>query len=173
MLGVAALLLDSSASLVAVDVDPAAIAATRRTAELNAVDERLIEVSRRLRAAMRTSDIVARLGGDEFVLLLPHIAEVSDGEQVANKLLKLFAEPIRIGPHELRVTPSIGLALYPAHGTDAITLMRHADLAMYQAKNKGRNRVQVYSDQMNSTTADTLVLENYLIEVLLPNVNAA
>jgi diguanylate cyclase (GGDEF)-like protein/PAS domain S-box-containing protein len=132
-------------------------------------DSVLIEVSRRLRAAMRTSDIVARLGGDEFVLLLPHIAEVSDGEQVANKLLKLFAEPIRIGPHELRVTPSIGLALYPEHCTDAITLMRHADLAMYQAKNKGRNRVQVYSDQMNSTTADTLVLENDLYKALERN----
>ncbi|MBU0915946.1 MAG: EAL domain-containing protein [Gammaproteobacteria bacterium] len=129
-------------------------------------DSVIIEVGRRLREAMRTSDIVARLGGDEFVILLTSLAEAADGERVAAKLLELFVEPIRIGPHELRVTPSIGLALYPAHGTDAITLMRHADLAMYQAKNKGRNRVQVYSDQMDAPSVDTLVLENDLYHAL-------
>ncbi len=129
-------------------------------------DNVLIEVARRLRAAMRTSDIVARLGGDEFVVLLPRIAEHGDGERVAAKLLEAFAEPLRIGPHELRVTPSIGLALYPEHGLDAITLMRHADLAMYQAKSEGRNRVQVYNDKMQAPTADTLVLENDLYKAL-------
>jgi len=129
-------------------------------------DSVIIEVGRRLREAMRTSDIVARLGGDEFVILLTSLAEAADAERVAQKLLELFAEPIRIGPHELRVTPSIGLALYPTHGTDAITLMRHADLAMYQAKNKGRNRVQVYSDQMDAPSVDTLVLENDLYHAL-------
>lgn len=129
-------------------------------------DSVIIEVGRRLREAMRTSDIVARLGGDEFVILLTSLGDLADGERVAIKLLELFAEPIRIGPHELRVTPSIGLALYPAHGKDSITLMRHADLAMYQAKSKGRNRVQVYSDQMDAPTVDTLVLENDLYHAL-------
>lgn len=129
-------------------------------------DSVIIEVGRRLREAMRTSDIVARLGGDEFVILLTSLGEAADGERVAAKLLELFTEPIRIGPHELRVTPSIGLALYPAHGSDAITLMRHADLAMYQAKNKGRNRVQVYSEQMDAPSVDTLVLENDLYHAL-------
>jgi len=132
-------------------------------------DSVLIEIARRLRAAMRTSDIVARLGGDEFVILLPRITEEDDGEHVARKVLDQFIEPLRIGPHELRVTPSIGLALYPQHGTDAITLMRHADLAMYQAKNNGRNRVQVYSDKMQSPSADTLVLENDLYHALSRN----
>lgn len=129
-------------------------------------DSVIIEVGRRLREAMRTSDIVARLGGDEFVILLTSLGEAADGERVASKLLELFAAPIRIGPHELRVTPSIGLALYPTHGTDAVTLMRHADLAMYQAKSKGRNRVQVYSDQMDAPSVDTLVLENDLYHAL-------
>jgi diguanylate cyclase (GGDEF)-like protein/PAS domain S-box-containing protein len=129
-------------------------------------DTVLIEVARRLRSAMRTSDIVARLGGDEFVVLLPRIAEMADGERVAQKVIAELAEPLRVGPHELRVTPSIGLALYPAHGSDAITLMRHADLAMYRAKNNGRNRVQVYSDDMESPTADTLVLENDLYKAI-------
>ncbi|TAK93441.1 MAG: EAL domain-containing protein [Aquabacterium sp.] len=129
-------------------------------------DSVLIEIARRLRSAMRTSDIVARLGGDEFVILLPQISAVEDGERVAQKVLDLFVDPLRIGSHELRVTPSIGLAIYPEHGADTITLMRHADLAMYQAKSDGRNRVQVYSDKMQSPSADTLVLENDLYKAL-------
>ena len=129
-------------------------------------DSVLIEVARRLRMGMRTSDIVARLGGDEFVVLLPQIASADDGEYVARKVLDLFKEPLRIGPHELRVTPSIGLAIYPDHGKDAITLMRHADLAMYQAKNDGRNRFEVYAESMQQSTADTLVLENDLYKAL-------
>ena len=129
-------------------------------------DSVLITVARRLRSSMRTSDVVARIGGDEFVVLLPRIAEAGDGQRVAQKILEEFAEPLRVGPHELRVTPSIGLVLYPQHGLDAITLMRHADLAMYQAKSLGRNRVQVYSDQLESPTAETLVLENDLYKAL-------
>jgi len=125
-------------------------------------DNVLIEVARRLRSEMRTSDIVARLGGDEFVVLLPRIALPEDGEVVAQKLLEIFAEPLRVGPHELRVTPSIGLVIYPTHGADAITLMRHADLAMYQAKAHGRNRVQMYTANMESPTLETLRLENDL-----------
>ena len=129
-------------------------------------DSILIEVARRLRSAMRTSDIVARLGGDEFVVLLPRISEIADGERVAQKVLDLFAEPLRVGPHELRVTPSIGLALYPEHGHDSITLMRHADLAMYQAKNAGRNRVAIYSQQTQSLSPELLELENDLYKAL-------
>ena len=126
----------------------------------------LIEVARRLRQAMRTSDIVARLGGDEFVVLLPCITAIEDGEHVAQKVMEQFTEPLRLSGHELRVTPSIGLALYPQHGNDAVTLMRHADLAMYQAKSRGRNRVQVFSDKMVSVTPDTLLLENDLYKAL-------
>jgi EAL domain-containing protein (putative c-di-GMP-specific phosphodiesterase class I) len=87
---------------------------------------------------------------------------MDDGVVVAHKVLELFSDPLRVGPHELRLTPSIGVVVYPTHGTDAATLMRHADLAMYQAKNHGRNRVQVYTEQLNALTADTLVLENDL-----------
>jgi EAL domain-containing protein (putative c-di-GMP-specific phosphodiesterase class I) len=85
---------------------------------------------------------------------------------VAQKVLDLFNEPLRVGPHELRMTPSIGLVTYPAHGTDAATLMRHADLAMYQAKNLGRNRVQLFNSQLEAVTADTLMLENELYKAL-------
>ena len=125
-------------------------------------DSVIVEVAHRLKQSMRTSDIVARLGGDEFVILLPLIAQIDDGERVATKVLSLFNDPLRIGPHELRITPSIGLVVYPTHGVDAATLMRHADLAMYQAKNQGRNRVQVFNPKLEAVTADTLLLENDL-----------
>jgi len=125
-------------------------------------DSVLIEVARRIRAEMRTSDIVARLGGDEFVVLLPRVALPEDGVVVAEKVLGLFAEPLRVGPHELRVTPSIGLVIFPTHGTDAVTLMRQADLAMYQAKNRGRNRIQMYAPTMDAAKLDSLQLENEL-----------
>lgn len=129
-------------------------------------DSVIVEVAHRLRAGMRTSDIVARLGGDEFVILLPQISQPADGEMVAQKVMDLFEAPVRVGPHELRITPSIGLVVYPTHGVDAGTLMRHADLAMYQAKNQGRNRVQLYNPQLEATTEDTLVLENELYKAL-------
>jgi diguanylate cyclase (GGDEF)-like protein/PAS domain S-box-containing protein len=129
-------------------------------------DSVLIEIARRLRVGMRTSDVVARLGGDEFVVLLPQISAREDAERVAHKVLALFTDPLRVAGHELRVTPSIGLAIYPEHGSDTITLMRHADLAMYQAKSDGRNRLQVYSASMQSPTAETLVLENDLYKAL-------
>jgi diguanylate cyclase (GGDEF)-like protein/PAS domain S-box-containing protein len=129
-------------------------------------DQVLVEVAKRLRGAMRNSDIVARLGGDEFVVLLPEISAVDDAERVATKVLELFAEPVLINGQELRVTPSIGVAIYPDDGRDSITLMRHADLAMYQAKSNGRNRVQIYSDTMSAPSADTLVLENDLYKAL-------
>ncbi|MEY4428911.1 MAG: hypothetical protein RLZZ182_1600, partial [Pseudomonadota bacterium] len=91
-------------------------------------DGLIAEVGQRLRNGMRTTDIVARLGGDEFVVLLPRIAQLEDASVVADKVMDLFHEPMRVGPHELRVTPSVGLVLYPVHGTDPGTLMRHADL---------------------------------------------
>lgn len=129
-------------------------------------DSVLIEVARRIRAEMRTSDIVARLGGDEFVVMLPRIALPEDGVVVAEKVLSLFAEPLHVGPHELRVTPSIGLVIYPTHGHDAVTLMRHADLAMYQAKNRGRNRIQMYAPTMDAARLDSLQIENELYGAL-------
>ena len=126
----------------------------------------LMEVAHRLRRTMRSSDVVARLGGDEFVVLLPDIAAASDAEFVAAKALQAFSDPLLIAGHELRVTPSIGVAIFPEHGRDSITLMRHADLAMYQAKSHGRNRVQVYSEDMATPAAETLVLENDLYKAL-------
>mgnify|MGYP003351746402 CR=1 FL=1 len=129
-------------------------------------DALLVEVAQRLLQVVRGSDIVARLGGDEFVVLLPKIQSPDDVHIVAQKVMNLFADALHIPPHELRVTPSIGVALYPQHGTDSITLMRHADRAMYQAKSQGRNRVQVYSESLGAPSPETLVLENDLYRAL-------
>lgn len=126
----------------------------------------LVEVARRLRETLRTSDMVARLGGDEFVVLLPRVSQRGDVEDVAAKLLAHFREPLHVGPHELRVTPSIGVAVYPEHGSDADTLMRHADQAMYRVKTDGRNGVHTFSADMDRTTIDSLRLENDLYHAL-------
>ena len=107
-------------------------------------DELLMEVARRLRQCIRESDMVARLGGDEFVVLLGG-ASVSATTQIAEKILASVARPHEVFGHVLRTSPSIGISLFPEDGNDADTLMRHADLAMYQAKSVGRNNFQFFS----------------------------
>jgi len=97
-------------------------------------DQLLIQVGQRLRAALRQVDTVARLGGDEFAVLLPKIATAEGAAAVARKLLAAFAEPFVLDGLTLDIEASIGLALYPDHGTDADELLQHADIAMYTAK---------------------------------------
>ena len=116
-------------------------------------DSILIEVARRLRSAMRTSDIVARLGGDEFVVLLPRISK-SPTANVAQKVLDLFAEPLRVGPTSFASPPALAWRSTLSTDTMPSPLMRHADLAMYQAKNAGRNRVAIYSQQTQSLSPE-------------------
>ena len=98
----------------------------------------LIELASRLQAAVREQDTVSRLGGDEFVLLLPD-TDAAGAANVADKLLQAALMPIQVDQHELTVTPSIGIALYPKDGMDLDSLSRSADAAMYRAKADGRN----------------------------------
>jgi diguanylate cyclase (GGDEF)-like protein/PAS domain S-box-containing protein len=102
-------------------------------------DRLLVEIARRLQASTRTGDTVARLGGDEFVLIYNGLEHADECEQVFKRLLATIAEPIVIDGHELRVTASIGVTLCPLDGSDPDTLLRHADQAMYLAKQGGRN----------------------------------
>ncbi|AGX87980.1 EAL domain-containing response regulator [Candidatus Symbiobacter mobilis] len=124
-------------------------------------DELLMEVSRRLRNCVRESDIVARLGGDEFVVLLSG-AGATAAAQVAEKIITLVAQPYEMYGHTLRTSPSIGISLFPEDGADADTLMRNADLAMYQAKSRGRNNAQFFSQGVNQAARERLRLENDL-----------
>ena len=97
----------------------------------------------RLSAALRKGDTVARFGGDEFVLILPDLKGIEDVLQVAQKIVESFRKPFLINTHQLSVTTSIGIAVYPQDGTDETILLKNADIAMYQVKQTGRDRYQL------------------------------
>ena len=99
----------------------------------------------RLHAALRKGDTIARFGGDEFVLILPDLETIEDAIQVAQKIVDSFCQPFLIDTHQLVVTTSIGIAVYPNDGTDDDLLLRNADIAMYQAKQAGRSRYELYN----------------------------
>jgi len=108
-------------------------------------DQLLQAVAQRLRSLLRQSDTVARMGGDEFMLILPEIAEEEGATKVATKVLAAFRKPFVFDGHEIRITTSMGIALYPDDGEDSDTLMKNVDIAMYRAKDRGRDNVQRYA----------------------------
>jgi diguanylate cyclase (GGDEF)-like protein len=107
-------------------------------------DRFLVEVARRLREGIRASDLVARLGGDEFFAVLEDLLEPGLAEGVARKLLAELVRPVDLGAVQVRASASIGIAIFPDHGDDAATLMRHADAAMYEAKQSGKSTFALY-----------------------------
>ena len=125
-------------------------------------DQLLQEVGRRLKACLRDSDTVARLGGDEFVVLLPELPDEKHVTGVAQKILSAIARPFVLLGHEFRVTTSIGISTYPADGLDEQTLMKGADIAMYRAKEEGKNQFQCYSESLNVQSLERLTLESSL-----------
>jgi diguanylate cyclase (GGDEF)-like protein len=100
----------------------------------------------RLSAALRKGDTVARFGGDEFMLILPDLKGIEDVIQVAQKIVDSFRKPFLIDTHQLILTTSIGIAVYPQDGTEADALLKNADIAMYQAKQTGRDQYQLYKE---------------------------
>ena len=107
-------------------------------------DELLIAISQRLKTVLREVDTLARLGGDEFVAVLVDLEQRQDCEPILMRLLEAAADPVRLDDLELKVSASIGVALYPQDGLDADLLMRHADQAMYHAKQAGKNRYHLF-----------------------------
>ncbi len=132
----------------------------------DAGDELLQEIGRRLQGAVRESDIVARLGGDEFVVLLPEIQSGNQVSPVAEKILAAVAKPFRLVGQEFRVTVSIGITLFPGDGEDEQSLMKNADVAMYYAKEQGKNNYQFYSEELNADSLERLALESSLRSAL-------
>jgi diguanylate cyclase (GGDEF)-like protein len=104
----------------------------------------LREIAARTTGCVREIDTVCRLGGDEFVLVLPELRDAADAGAVARKLLAALSLPYRIDGHELGITPTLGISIYPQDGTDADTLLRNADTAMYHAKESGKNDYRFY-----------------------------
>jgi diguanylate cyclase (GGDEF)-like protein len=105
-------------------------------------DKLLQAVGERLMSLLRKSDTVARMGGDEFMLVLPETARVEDAAKIASKILQAIRRPLALDDHEIHITTSIGIAMYPDDGEDIDSLMRGADIAMYRAKAKGRDNYQ-------------------------------
>ncbi|HEY6966159.1 MAG TPA: EAL domain-containing protein [Burkholderiales bacterium] len=115
-------------------------------------DAVLKEASLRLESCLRSTDTVARIGGDEFTILLEDVRNVEEISRVADKLLRSLSGPADIAGHELHLSTSIGVTVYPLDDHDADTLLRNADLAMYHAKQEGRNNVQFFSPDMSERT---------------------
>ncbi len=125
-------------------------------------DELLRAMGKRLAGAVRENDLVARLGGDEFVVLLEGSTQADDIEGVARKLLAALCEPLSVQDHNFLVTGSIGIAVFPVDGGDAATLLKHADAAMYRAKEMGKNNIQFYTAELADLAARQFELESAL-----------
>ena len=125
-------------------------------------DKLLKEVGERLARTVRASDVVARLGGDEFVILVQEVSEPRQAEVVARKLLSALMKPLYLEGQEYRITASIGISLYPADAQDEQALMKNADIAMYRAKEEGKNTYKFYSARSNSHSFERLALETSL-----------
>jgi diguanylate cyclase len=125
-------------------------------------DEVLKEVAARLLASVRAADTVSRIGGDEFVVLLGEISQADDAARTAGKIIAALARPFQILGHELVITPSIGISLFPFHGKDARALISNADAAMYGVKKSGRNNFQFFSEENTTFFPERLQMENEL-----------
>jgi diguanylate cyclase (GGDEF)-like protein len=125
-------------------------------------DELLRVVAERLRSVLREGDTIARMGGDEFTVLLSDLKHAGDAAKIAQKLLDTVAEPVRAEGHELYLTTSIGIALFPSDGDTAEVLLKNADTAMYRAKDVGRNSYQLCTPAMNTRAAERLSVETAL-----------
>jgi diguanylate cyclase (GGDEF)-like protein len=138
---------------------------------LQGVADRIQECVRKSDKTARNVDngnstSISRLGGDEFTVLLPEIKTVQDTAKVAQRILETLSRPQVIAGHEIFVTGSMGITVYPLDGEDADTLLKNADAAMYNAKEQGRNTFQFYSESMNASSVKRLTLENSLRKAL-------
>src|SRR5690606_20513397 len=129
-------------------------------------DTLLVALSRRLCGAVRAEDTVARMGGDEFIFILRGIKSAEDALKPAQKILEVIRPPFHVGGHELHVTASIGISLYPADGPGPDQLLKCADLALYRAKERGRDRIQLYNPALNLRVFEQMVLEQRLRQAI-------
>jgi diguanylate cyclase (GGDEF)-like protein/PAS domain S-box-containing protein len=129
-------------------------------------DKLLQEVATRLRACVRDADVVIRMGGDEFVVVFRNVKNYDEVTLGAGRIIETLNRPIVIDRHSLQTTGSVGVSLYPRDGADMIELLKHSDTAMYQAKDRGRNNVQMFSHAMNRKLKHRVAVEASLREAL-------
>jgi diguanylate cyclase (GGDEF)-like protein/PAS domain S-box-containing protein len=125
-------------------------------------DELLIEVGKRLESRKREGDTIARLGGDEFVFVLSKLRHKEDAAVVAEQVLEVLRPPIHVADYDLHVSASIGIALFPEDGDESTSLMKSADVALYRAKELGRDNYQIFEPKLNQRAMERLVLEKDL-----------
>lgn len=123
-------------------------------------------VAQRLKGCLREGDVVTRFGGDEFLILFPDLVRDQDAAVLAQKIIRILSRVFVLDGHELFITASIGISIYPADGHDIETLVKNADCAMYFAKEQGRNNYQFYIPSMNAKGLELLALENSLRKAL-------
>jgi diguanylate cyclase (GGDEF)-like protein len=128
----------------------------------SAGDRVLVEVARRLTACLREGDTVARFGGDEFVIVLESLPTPGHAEAAIEKVMAVFGEPVRVEDVDLFVTPSLGISFYPRDGGESHTLLKHADTAMYVAKNEGRNGFRYYVPRLGTAARNRMSMESSL-----------
>jgi diguanylate cyclase (GGDEF)-like protein/PAS domain S-box-containing protein len=129
-------------------------------------DQLLRDVASRLGSIVRGTDTLSRQGGDEFLVLLGEVETPEAAAIVARKLMQVLGEPFLLDGHPITVTPSIGIAVSPEDGTDLDSLLKHADLAMYDAKQQGRNNYQFFRREMNARSLELLLMESDLRQAL-------
>jgi predicted signal transduction protein with EAL and GGDEF domain len=123
-------------------------------------------VAERLTTCLQDRGIVARWGGDELTVLLPQLICVEEAAKIAQRFSMTIKQPFNLEGHQLHISSSIGIAVYPQNGEDAETLLINADAALYRVKQQGRNNYQFYTAAMNSQASELLVLENELHHAL-------
>jgi len=129
----------------------------------------LKSVSSRLKGLIKNKDMIARLGGDEFVIVLPNIKHPKEALHMAKRIIEALTKSFFLKIHEVYVSTSIGISLYPMDGKDMDTLLRNADKAMYEAKASGRNHYELYYEEMENNESKQRITENYLRKAIERN----